>query len=133
MPDDVLEVTRTLVPGRAVGPALVLDEPLSFWGGLDATTGRIVDKRHPQVGQSVSGKVLVMSSGRGSSSAASVLAEAIRAQTAPCALVMQHPDEIIVLGAIVAEELYGLAMPIVLIEAEAMAELSSGQQIRING
>ena len=131
MPDH-LRVKQTLVAGIAEGPALILDEPLSFWGGLDPETGRIIDRRHPQAGQVVSGTVLVMPTGRGSSSAASVLAEAIRRQTAPNALVLQDPDEIIVLGAIVAEELYGLVVPVVWIEADVLASLDSGQTIRID-
>jgi predicted aconitase with swiveling domain len=65
---------RTLVAGQASGPALVLEEPLSFWGGVDTETGDIVDVHHPQRGENVSGRVLVMPSGRGSSSSSSVLA-----------------------------------------------------------
>ena len=38
----------TLVPGSAAGPVLRLDEPLSFWGGLDSATGTIIDRLHPQ-------------------------------------------------------------------------------------
>ena len=74
---------RVLVPGEANGPALVLDEPLSFWGGLDPETGTIVEVSHPQRGRSVAGRILVMPSGRGSSSSATVLAEAIRGAPAP--------------------------------------------------
>ena len=77
---------RTLVPGTAEGPALVLDEPLSFWGGVDPETGDITDVRHPQHGASVTGRILVMPSGRGSSSSSSVLAESIRAGTAPAGI-----------------------------------------------
>ncbi len=126
-----LEVERTLVAGAATGPALVLDEPLSFWGGLEAETGRITDAHHPQMGESITGTVLVMAVGRGSSSASSVLAEAIRLGTAPTAMVMREPDEIIVLGAIAAEELYGLTMPIVLVSAETMAGITTGESVTI--
>jgi predicted aconitase with swiveling domain len=104
---------RTLVAGTAVGRALVLDEPLSFWGGIDPATGDIVDARHPQHGQNVAGRILVMPSGRGSSSSSSVLAEAIRASTAPAAIVLGEADPILALGAIVARELYGKATPVV--------------------
>lgn len=107
---------RTLVPGDASGPALVLDEPLSFWGGVDPTTGEIVDARHPQRGANVAGRILVMPSGRGSSSSSSVLAEAIRAGTAPAAIVLAEPDPILALGAIVARELYGRSIPVVVAE-----------------
>jgi predicted aconitase with swiveling domain len=126
-----LSVERTLVAGRATGPALVLDEPLSFWGGLDAETGRIIDAHHPQLGESITGAILVMAVGRGSSSASSVLAEAIRLGTAPRALVMLESDEILVLGAIVAEELYDITMPIVVVSPSTMAGIETGQTLTV--
>jgi uncharacterized protein len=104
---------RTLVAGEGEGDALVLDEPLSFWGGVDPATGDIVDVHHPQRGANVTGRVLVMPSGRGSSSSSSVLAEAIRVGTAPAAIVLAEPDPILALGSIVARELYGRGVPIV--------------------
>ena len=111
---------RTLVAGTAEGPALVLDEPLSLWGGLDPETGEIVDVRHPQRGANVTGRVLVMPSGRGSSSSSSVLAEAIRAGTAPAAIVLGEADPILPLGAIVARELYRTVVPIVVVTNETI-------------
>jgi len=96
-----------------MGPALVLEEPLSFWGGIDPETGEVVDVRHPQHGANVTGRILVMPSGRGSSSSSSVLAEAIRAGTAPAAIVLGEADPILALGAIVARELYGKVTPVV--------------------
>jgi predicted aconitase with swiveling domain len=104
---------RTLVAGTGEGPALVLDEPLSLWGGLDPETGSIIDTRHPQRGSNVAGRVLVMPAGRGSSSSSSVLAEAIRAGTGPAAIVLGEPDPILALGAIVARELFGTSIPVV--------------------
>lgn len=104
---------RALAPGVAAGPALVLDAPLSLWGGIDPVTGRIVDVHHPQHDSVVTGTVLVMPSGRGSSSSSTVLAEAIRLGTAPVAIVLREPDEIVALGAIVARELYGIEVPVV--------------------
>jgi uncharacterized protein len=119
---------RTLVPGEAHGPALVLTEALSFWGGLDPATGTIVDVHHPQRGAVVTGTVLVMPGGRGSSSSSSVLAEAIRAGTAPAAIVLAEPDPIIALGAIVARELYGVAVPVVVANGGAF---QSGEAIHV--
>lgn len=104
---------RVLVPGVATGEVLALEEPLSFWGGLDPETGVLIDAHHPQVGSSLAGRVLVMPSGRGSSSSSYVLAEAIRAGTAPVAVVLGEADAIVALGAIVAGELYGIAVPVV--------------------
>ena len=119
---------RTLVAGTAEGPALVLDEPLSLWGGLDPETGDIVDVRHPQRGANVAGRVLVMPSGRGSSSSSSVLAEAIRAGTAPAAIVLGEADPILALGAIVARELYGSSVPIVVV---ADPQFRTGEIVKV--
>ena len=91
---------------------LILSEPLSLWGGVDPSTGRIIDVHHPQHGDSIAGKVLVMPEGRGSSSSSSVLAEMIRIGTAPSKLILGRIDPILMLGAWVAEELYGLSLPI---------------------
>ncbi len=108
---------RALHPGTANGEVLRLDTPVSFWGGVDAA-GHIIDVHHPQCGQSVSGRVVVMTSGRGSSSATAVLAEQIRAGTAPAALVLAECDTILVIAALVAAELYGMEMPIVQLSPE---------------
>jgi len=114
------ESTLVLVPGTASGPVVVLDEPLSFWGGFDPATGRLVDTHHPQVGAALGGCVLVMPAGRGSSSSSYVLAEAVRVGTAPVAVVLGESDPIVALGAIVAEELYGVGLPVVVATAPAL-------------
>lgn len=114
-----------LVAGSAGAPLLVLDEPLSFWGGFDSATGDIIDHRHPQRGESLRGRVVQMPGGRGSSSASSVLAEAIRVGTAPSAIVVAGRDEIVVLGAVVAEELYAKTMPVVLLAGEEYRRLEA--------
>ena len=77
--------------GRGERTGARLDEPLSFWGGLDPETGTIVEVSHPQRGRSVAGRILVMPSGRGSSSSATVLAEAIRRGTGPAGIVLGEP------------------------------------------
>jgi predicted aconitase with swiveling domain len=107
----------TLVPGIAEGQAFVMQEPLSFWGGLDAVTGGIIDRWHPQVGQILTGQVLVMKAGRGSSSGSSVLAEAIRLGTGPSGIVLLSRDAIVTVGAMIASELYGRSCPVALAEA----------------
>jgi predicted aconitase with swiveling domain len=104
-----------LVPGRASGPVLVLAEPLSLWGGVDPAGGVIVDPRHPDRGRSIAGHVLVMPAGRGSSSSSSVLAELLRAGVGPLGIVLGALDEILVVGAVVARELYGAECPVILL------------------
>lgn len=122
---------RVLLSGYATGPALVLAEPLSMWGGLDPESGEIIDRRHPQVGLVATGCVLVMQAGRGSSSSSSVLAEAIRLGTAPAAVILGEADDIVLLGAIVADELYGTVCPIVVADADTYRALRTGDRITI--
>ena len=104
---------RVLVGGDAAGEILHLDQPLSLWGGLDPSTGVIIDRSHPQAGQSMTRRIVVMPHGRGSSSSSSVLAEALRLGTAPAGFVLGEPDAILVIGALVANRLYSTTCPIV--------------------
>ena len=120
-----------LAPGSASGQALVLVDALSFWGGTDPETGEIIDRRHPQHGESLVGRVLVMPSGRGSSSSSSVLAEAIRVGSAPAAIVLREPDPIVALGAVVAAELYGRACPVVVAPAPVYDRIASGDHVSV--
>ena len=92
----------------------MLLEPLSFWGGFDIISGRIIDRWHPQHGDLLSKQILVMRAGRGSSSGSSVLAEAIRLGTGPAGIVLLTRDPIVTVGAMVARELYGTVFPVVL-------------------
>jgi predicted aconitase with swiveling domain len=105
-----------LTSGRATAPVLVLDEPLSFWGGVDASSGAIIDTHHPQVGRSLAGVILMLHSGRGSSSSSSVLAETIRNRVGPAAILLAASDPILALGCLVAEELYSIHVPVVVLD-----------------
>jgi uncharacterized protein len=114
------------------GTALVLDEPLSLWGGMDSATGDIIDAHHPQRGANVAGRVVVMPAARGSSSSASVLAESVRAGTAPAAILIGETDLILAIGSAVADELYGRKVPVVVIGPEQLADIGDGNRVRID-
>lgn len=123
---------RALAPGQAEGRALVLLEPLSFWGGVDPASGEIIDARHPQRGECVVGRVLVMPAVRGSSSSSSILAEVVRAGCAPAAILLGEPDLILAVGAAVAEELYGVSVPVVLLGRDELASIADGARVRVD-
>ena len=92
---------------------LVLTAPISFWGGVDPKTGTIADPRHPEHGQAIAGRVVLIPATIGSSSASAILLELVHAGLAPAALVLHEPDAILLLGLVVATEM-GLATPIAL-------------------
>jgi predicted aconitase with swiveling domain len=129
IPEKTVREARAYAVGDAEGQALVLTEALSFWGGIDVTTGRIIDRSHPDVGTCVTGTILIMPGGRGSSSSSSVLAESLRKQTGPAALILATPDPILTVGALVAESLYGVRCPIVVC---AIAEFVTGARLRVH-
>jgi predicted aconitase with swiveling domain len=120
-----------LNPGRANGAPLVLTEPLSFWGGVDPASGAIIDVHHPQVGAATSGRILVLPSGRGSSSSSSVLAEILRRGVGPAAILLGAADPIIALGALVANELYGQATPVVVLDPRAYRACAAASEIDV--
>ena len=116
--------------GNAQGPVLKLSEPVSFWGGI-GPDGRIIDVHHPQHGAEVTGRILVMRSGRGSSSGTYVLAELLRLGIAPAAIILTEPDGIIATGALVAAELYDVHMPIVTVSEQDYAAIEDGVALSI--
>ena len=121
-----------LAPGSVTARAIVLREPLSLWGGMDPASGRVIDARHPQRGESLAGRIVVMPAARGSSSSSSVLAEAVRAGCAPAGILLAEPDLILAVGAAVAEELYGVRVPIVVVAPEELAGVADGQVVTIS-
>ncbi len=112
--------------------ALVLSEPLSLWGGMDPATGELIDAHHPQRGVNLAGRAVVMPSGRGSSSSASVLAEAVRAGKAPAAILLGEPDLILSIGAAVAEELYGIRVPVVVLSTARLEAIHDGDPVDLD-
>ncbi|MBX8782221.1 DUF126 domain-containing protein [Ochrobactrum sp. GRS2] len=123
---------KILVAGAAVeAPAFALTAPISFWGGVDPQTGLIANVRHPQYGQSVSGKVLCLPATVGSSSAAAVLLELVHSNRAPAAIILHEPDAILLLGLIVAEEM-GLTIPPAYQLDRGTYSLLDQQRLRIN-
>ena len=126
-------IGRVMAPGSAHGRALRLREPLSLWGGMDPATGEIIDARHPQVGESLRGRVILMAATRGSSSSSSILAEAVRAGSAPVAILLGEPDLILAVGAAVADELYGIRVPIVQLPPESLEAIPDGAEVTVEG
>lgn len=122
---------RPIIPGQASGQALVSDEPLSFWGGYDYATGTIIDRRHPLVGQQAARRILALPFSRGSSTTTAVLLEAVKAGTAPAAIITTAPDPFFALASIVADEMYAQPIPLVALSTEDFAKLKSGQLVTV--
>jgi hypothetical protein len=99
---EVFEVKgRSVVKGRAEGDALVADATLSFWGEVDAVTGKVIAVGHPLEGESLRGRVLVIRSTKGSSATPMMLDLAKLEGTAPAAFINVEVDSLAALGCIV--------------------------------
>ena len=119
---------RAYVAGSASGTVLRLSEALSFWGGVAAETGEIIDRSHPECGKSVAGRILVMPGARGSSSSSSVFAETVRRGVGPLAVILGRPDPILTVGSLVAQSLYDRTCPILVAPIDA---LTDGDRVEI--
>jgi len=122
---------KPIVPGEAEGEARVSHEPLSFWGGYDYRTGEIIDRRHPLSGQIATGRVLAVPFTRGSSTTTAVLLEAVRAGTAPAAILTTGMDTFFALASIVADELYRQPIPIIELTPDDFESLRTGVRLRV--
>src|SRR5215475_7710558 len=124
---------KPFIAGSASGKALVSNEPLSFWGGYDWKTGEITDRRHRLSGYIAKDKILAVPFTRGSSTTTAVLLEAIRAGTAPAAIITTDTDFFFALASVVAEELYRSPLPLVALDERDFAQLRTGNAIRVTG
>lgn len=123
---------RAIIPGEVRATALVSPEPLSFWGGYDHQTGEITDRRHPLSGTNAAGRILAVPFTRGSSTTTAVLLEAVRAGTAPAAILTTHPDSFFALASIVANVLYARPVPLIVISPAQFATLQTGDELHID-
>src|SRR5215207_7096937 len=122
---------KVIIPGSAHGKALVSREPLSFWGGYDWKSGEIIDRRHMLSGRVAKDKILVIPFTRGSSTTTAVLLEAIRAKTAPAAIITTETDFFFALASVVADELYSSPLPLVALAEKDFKRLMTDDEIQI--
>ncbi|MDA8800009.1 aconitase family protein [Amylibacter sp.] len=85
---------------------VICDEGLSFWGGVDPNTGVIIDTHHSNCGEKLSGKIVLMPTSRGSCSGSGVLLQLAQNGNAPAALIFRETEDVLTLGAMIAERLF---------------------------
>lgn len=130
MADRVI-VGRALVEGEADGEALVTHDALSFWGGFDFRTGEIIDRHHPLAGVRAGGRILAVPFSKGSSTTTAVLLEAVKAGTAPAAIITTGVDAFFALASIVAGVMYDKAFPVIALDGGDFATLRSGTHVTV--
>ena len=93
---------RKVVGGYAEGEALVSLDPVSFYGGVDPETGVVTETGHAVEGKSISGKVFVFPTGKGSTVGSYVIYRMKRLGTAPAAIVNRETEAIIATGCVIS-------------------------------
>lgn len=119
---------RPIVPGLARAQALVSPETISGWGGIDPSTGTIVERRHPLAGECFTGTVLVFPGAKGSSGWSGFFQSTRLLGTAPAAMVFTTVTTKAVLGAVVTR------VPTVSeFDSDPVACIATGDMVEVDG
>ncbi len=116
---------RRICKGIAEGEAIVTRDGISFYGGVDPDTGKVIEVGHELEGQSITGKILVFPTGKGSTVGSYTLYRMKKNNTAPAAIVNEQIDTIIAVGCIISE--------IPCVDKIAVNEIKTGQNMVVNG
>ena len=116
---------RRIYRGVAEGEAIVTKDGISFYGGVDPDTGKVVEVGHELEGQSITGKILVFPMGKGSTVGSYTLYRMKKNNTAPAAIVNKQIDTIIAVGCIISE--------IPCVDKIDVNEIKSGQRLLVDG
>lgn len=122
---------RRILGGTARGAVLATDEPLSFWGGIDPATARVMDVHHPLHGAEIAGRVLLMPTTRGSCTGSGVLLDLALSGRAPAALIFREAEDVVTLGAMIAGELFGRSVPVLRLDVAAFAIVAAAEAAEI--
>jgi uncharacterized protein len=119
--------SRKISKGHAKGKIILTKEPISFLGGVDPETGTVIDSNHELQGRKISGKILVIPSGKGSTVGSYVIYQMAKNGTAPLAIIALEAEPIIATGAIMAE------IPMVdRPEADILGTLKEGDMVEVD-
>lgn len=119
--------SRGISRGKGTGELLVSPAPISFLSGVDPDTGVIVERGHPLEGESITGKVLAFSHGKGSTVGSYVLYALARNGKAPAAIINRKADAIIAVGAIMGK------IPLVDESEVDIMRLRNGTRVSVDG
>ena len=94
---------RIIFKGKAQGEALTTTEPISFYGGVEPTTGEIIEKGHELQGKNIKNRILVFPTGKGSTVGSYTLYRMKKNDTAPAGIINQECETVVAVGAIISE------------------------------
>lgn len=119
---------RTLVNGRAEGEAIVSREAVCFYL-CDPETGELLDKNHHLKGQSLANKILLLTSGKGSSVVQlDGLFQMKEKNNLPLGIIVMDAEPVLV------SSVYVVEIPLVdRVEEDPYTVIKDGDWVEING
>ncbi|KAH6895894.1 hypothetical protein B0T10DRAFT_587444 [Thelonectria olida] len=126
---------KPYVNGVASGTLIASNTELSFWGGVEPSTGEVIDRFHPLSGRLLEDTILAIPGGRGSCTGSAVMLEMILNGLGPKALIFERREDIITFGVIVAEEFFDKTAPVIVLDPEDFRQVLgwNGKTIYIDG
>ena len=124
-------MAHLIVPAEVEGQVLVCSEGLSFWGGVDPVTGRVIDAHHAQHGRSLAGRIVLMPTSRGSCSGSGVLLALALKGKAPAALIFREEEDILTLGALLAGRMFDRPLAVLRLSDLDYDKVSKKRHLRI--
>ena len=124
---------RVLVPGSCEGEILHLEADMSFWGAVDPLNGCVIDRRHPQFGLSLEGRIILLRRSIGSSSGSAILLEMLQRGCGPAGIILGEPDQILTLGAVVAREMGYASIPVLQLDSKEFGQLRGDMCVADDG
>jgi phosphomecalonate degydratase small subunit len=121
---------RSISKGVASGKALISKQKISFLGAVDPVTGIIMDKSLDIYGEEITNRILIFPGGKGSTVGSYVIYQLKKHGKSPCAMIVQHVDTIVAVGAIIAE------IPVVdSLETDPLEDeqIRDGEEVLVNG
>jgi uncharacterized protein len=126
--DDLTIRARPISRGCAGGEALVSPLPIGFLGGVDPSSGQVIERDHPLEGKNVAGKVLIFPNGKGSTVGSYVMLQLAKCGKGPAAIINTSAEPIIAVGAIIS----GIPM-VDQPEKDVFSAIKDGQHVTVDG
>lgn len=118
---------RKVVPGVTEGEALVSQQTISGWGGVNPMTGTVIENHHQLKGVSFAGKVLVYPGAKGSSGWSAVFHTTKLTNSAPIAMLFNVMTTKAALGSVV------LRIPTMTdFDSDPLEQIETGDWVRVD-
>jgi len=114
---------RIILKGVAEGEALTTSQPISFYGGVDPNTSKIIEKGHELQGKEVKDKILVFPNGKGSTVGSYTLYRMKKNGVAPAGIINRECETVVAVGAIISD--------IPCVDKIDVSKIRTGDQVQI--